>query len=340
MSSSRRELPAAGLSDVAALPTFQHDLPLLFSSPLYSCFTPHLRLPWRRSLPYLNHVLSSSREHYTLNPVVYALRDCVSWMAFDVGELARCELPQMSQSQESLARRMASLSAPSRLNHLIIRLSPPLWLVEGCSTRYRLRSRVSQFLGGVKDDLPIVSEFSKQIHSFGVCTSFECPIPVARSGGLSSVCKLSEFANSVVPGACLGQFQHGTLVRKIGSGKDEELGSATGSSGTLLTHPGTDLVAACGSPIYALADGVVVDIISDSSDPDFRYLGYMVRLKHAATSTGLPLPAIQMVESESVYLHMQGPPSVQVGSVVLEHSPLGKVGRTGRLHGVAIHILR
>jgi murein DD-endopeptidase MepM/ murein hydrolase activator NlpD len=146
------------------------------------------------------------------------------------------------------------------------------------------------------------------------------------------------FVNSVVPGACLGKFQHGTLVRKIGSGANEVLELANGPSGTVLTHPGVDLVADCGSGIYALADGVVVDAVSDSSDPDFAYLGYMVRLKHAATSTGLPLPAKQLVETETLYLHMQGPPAVQVGSVVLEHAPLGKVGRTGAAWGCHTHL--
>jgi len=126
-------------------------------------------------------------------------------------------------------------------------------------------------------------------------------------------------------------------VRKIGSGANEVLELATGPSGAVLTHPGVDLVADCGSPVYALADGVVVDTIADSSDPDFAYLGYMVRLKHAATSTGLPLPATQMAETETLYLHMQGPPSVPVGSVVLEHSPLGKVGRTGAAWGCHTH---
>ena len=43
-----------------------------------------------------------------LNPFVYALQNCVSWVAFDVGELARCELPHTSQLQVFLARRTAS----------------------------------------------------------------------------------------------------------------------------------------------------------------------------------------------------------------------------------------
>lgn len=146
-----------------------------------------------------------------------------------------------------------------------------------------------------------------------------------------------EFVNPVVPGACLGPFQHGTLVTKTGSGANEQLEVAKGISGQLLTHPGVDLVADCGTPIYGLADGVVVDTVSETTDPDFRYLGYMVRIKHPATPTGLPLPAVQMVETETTYFHMQDPPLVQVGAVVLGHAQLGKVGRTGAAWGCHTH---
>jgi hypothetical protein len=59
-----------------------------------------------------------------LNLVVYALQNCVSWVAFDVGELARCEQPHMSQSQVYLARRMTSLYALGQLNHAIIGYLP------------------------------------------------------------------------------------------------------------------------------------------------------------------------------------------------------------------------
>jgi hypothetical protein len=42
-------------------------------------------------------------------------------LAFDVGELARCELTHMSQLQVSLARRMTSLNAIGQLTHSVIK---------------------------------------------------------------------------------------------------------------------------------------------------------------------------------------------------------------------------
>ncbi len=154
-------------------------------------------------------------------------------------------------------------------------------------------------------------------------------------GGTSANCP--GFSNPVVPAACAGEFRHGALVKKIGSGKNEILELAHGPEDATDTHPGLDLVADCGSPIYALADGVVVDVIADSSDRDFPFLGYMVRLKHAATSTGRKLPDLPVHETETIYLHMQEPPLAKLGTIVLQHTLLGKVGRTGAAWGCHSH---
>jgi murein DD-endopeptidase MepM/ murein hydrolase activator NlpD len=130
------------------------------------------------------------------------------------------------------------------------------------------------------------------------------------------------FANSVVPGACPG-LRHGVIVNK---------GSAT------YTHSGLDLTSDCGSPIYALADGMVVDLISTETDPDFSRLGYTVRLKHAATGTGLPAGQFpQMRSTVTLYSHMQGPPSVKLGTLVLGHSLLGRVGQAGESQACYVH---
>ncbi len=158
---------------------------------------------------------------------------------------------------------------------------------------------------------------------------------VRPQGGTPKNCL--QFSNPVVPGACPGEFRHGTLVKKIGFGKNEILELAHGPEDATDTHPGLDLVADCGLPIYAVADGVVVDMVADSSDRDFPYLGYMIRLKHAATSTGRTLPEPPLHETETIYLHMQDPPLVKLGSTIQENTLLGKVGRTGAAWGCHSH---
>jgi murein DD-endopeptidase MepM/ murein hydrolase activator NlpD len=79
------------------------------------------------------------------------------------------------------------------------------------------------------------------------------------------------------------------------------------------THPGVDFVELdkngspqCGGPIYPLADGEVVDLISDSNDPDFgvpgvKGFGYMVMLRHSSVGAGIPF--------YTLYLHMEAPPA-------------------------------
>jgi hypothetical protein len=63
----------------------------------------------------------------------------------------------------------------------------------------------------------------------------------------------------------------------------------------------------------------------------------MVRIKYPAIPTGLPLPSVQLAETETLYLHMQEAPLVQVGSVVLKGAQLGKVGQTGAAWGCHTH---
>jgi hypothetical protein len=51
-------------------------------------------------------------------------------------------------------------------------------------------------------------------------------LPSAAQNGTATTSQANcrALGNSVVPGACLWQFQYGTLVRKIGSGANEVLG--------------------------------------------------------------------------------------------------------------------
>lgn len=147
----------------------------------------------------------------------------------------------------------------------------------------------------------------------------------------------AKFPNPVLPDACLGQFRHGTPVRKMGLGGAVDLAKATPATAT-NTHPGVDLVQLdkngspqCGGPIYPLTDGEVVDLISDHNDPDWKFLGYMVMVRH---------PSSGEIPTYTLYLHMQEPPSVQLHQHVhagTGGSQLGKVGNTGAAAGCHTH---
>ncbi len=63
-----------------------------------------------------------------------------------------------------------------------------------------------------------------------------------------------------------------------------------------------DIVAPCGSNIYAFADGQVKDIIDNTNDENFNTLGYMVLIEHPASLIGKTF--------YTLFLHMQSPPDV------------------------------
>jgi len=133
--------------------------------------------------------------------------------------------------------------------------------------------------------------------------------------------------NVVIPNGKLGEFRHGTLVRKNEKG---ELNVVHSSSQATHTHPGIDLVANCGSSIYSISDGYVIDVINNKTDRDFRYLGYMVRVKHKTPINGK--------DTYSIYLHMQSPPKVDIDSVVkAKKTIIGEVGETGFATGCHTH---
>jgi murein DD-endopeptidase MepM/ murein hydrolase activator NlpD len=146
-----------------------------------------------------------------------------------------------------------------------------------------------------------------------------CPLGTSLPNACTAI------RNPVIPDACLGDFRHGTLVTKNEEGG---LVLATSPAGPVLTHPGVDLVAQCGTPIHPFADGEVVDVIDKDTDPDFRFLGYMVMLKHRT---------IKGKQTFSLYLHMEEPPKVRTGEVVTTRTELGQVGKTGAAWGCHCH---
>jgi hypothetical protein len=119
--------------------------------------------------------------------------------------------------------------------------------------------------------------------------------------------------NFVVPNATLGEFRHGTFP---------SLGNRT--------HVGVDLVAECGTAIYAFEYGKVIDSIDKSTNIHFNSLGYMVLIEHSVLLEGRKF--------YTIYLHMQEPPNVVVGdSVIGGQTKIGKVGSTGRSDGCHTH---
>lgn len=132
----------------------------------------------------------------------------------------------------------------------------------------------------------------------------------------------------VVPGGTIGQFQHGTLVTKLPSGS---LVAAPTPQDATHTHAGVDIVADCGSPIYALADGAVFDLIVSEQDSDHQSLGYAVIVKHTAGSAAQ--------DTYSAYFHMNEPPHVRQGDqVVGGQTQLAVVGKTGVATGCHLHL--
>ena len=119
--------------------------------------------------------------------------------------------------------------------------------------------------------------------------------------------------NPVVVDAQFGEFQHGSYP-SFGS----------------RTHVGSDLRAACGAKVRAFADGEVVDVITDTDDPNFNTLGYMVILKHEKSLMGQ--------EFYTSYFHLNAPPSVNRGVEVHGgKTPIGEAGNTGVAYDCQVH---
>ena len=92
------------------------------------------------------------------------------------------------------------------------------------------------------------------------------------------------------------------------------------------THFGNDVLANCGSTIYAPGDGVVEDIVN-SGDQNFNSLGNAVIIKHAGQGKN-------GADIYSLFLHMRDTPNVVLNQVVNTSSKIGVVGTTGSANGI------
>lgn len=149
----------------------------------------------------------------------------------------------------------------------------------------------------------------------------------------------SQFIDRVCPGAVIGEFTHGTRCTGYygADGKMVDI-QLTGVPSTKpfaaskeLVHAGVDLSAPEGTPVFSMRDGVVVDVIADRLEKDWKSLGYMVMVAHTRADTGDTW--------YSVYLHLKQKPLVAPGdSVVAGKTELGLIGSTGSAYGNHVHI--
>ncbi|WP_222706397.1 peptidoglycan DD-metalloendopeptidase family protein [Aeromicrobium terrae] len=112
----------------------------------------------------------------------------------------------------------------------------------------------------------------------------------------------------------------GSLRRPVGGPVTSPLGTRVHPvTGVRKLHDGTDFGAACGTPVRAAADGVVVGVPSD------RAYGNRVVIRHGG---GL----------ETSYNHLSRQ-SVRVGQHVTPSITVGRVGRTGLATGCHLHFM-
>ncbi len=89
-------------------------------------------------------------------------------------------------------------------------------------------------------------------------------------------------------------------------------------------HRGVDYMVSAGTPIYSVADGVVIE--SSESGPGW---GVYVKIQHN----------INGVSVTTLYAHMTyGTRTVQVGDRVSAGQVIGQVGETGRAFGAHLHL--
>ena len=91
------------------------------------------------------------------------------------------------------------------------------------------------------------------------------------------------------------------------------------SQGFHLYHPGIDIAAEVGTPIYSVTQGVVLQV-----GFDFRGLGRIVIVDHGSGFT-------------SLYAHLKNA-EVEIGQEVDAKTMLGRVGLTGRTTGAHLHL--
>lgn len=103
-------------------------------------------------------------------------------------------------------------------------------------------------------------------------------------------------------------------------GEDWQGNSRLGRSGSGRQHHGADIPAQDGTPILAVADGVVIAKYNGETN---GYRGFEIVIQHAPDDTGLP------VWVYTAYSHFSEMPKVSIGQKVRMGQPLGPTGKSG-----------
>ena len=157
------------------------------------------------------------------------------------------------------------------------------------------------------DQPPPLAATGKSAPMGGPCASKPLP-PGLPTGGTSGNGGAVNMATPL--GASLG------LAPYAGFGSAAPKATA---SQALFMHEGIDLVAPAGTPVYAAADGVVVD-----AAPNGRY-GNWIRIDHGG-------------KLATVYGHLMAfAPGIEPGESVVRGELIGFVGSTGRSTGAHLH---
>lgn len=92
------------------------------------------------------------------------------------------------------------------------------------------------------------------------------------------------------------------------------------------THFGNDVIASCGSIIYAPGSGIVADVVRPGM-ANFDSLGNAVIIRHSGAGRGGS-------DIFSLILHMQDSPLVSIGDEVTADTVIGRVGMTGAANSI------
>lgn len=154
--------------------------------------------------------------------------------------------------------------------------------------------------------------------SYTVVSAFEA----RRLGELQTASSLNSFLTATMGSSAIHDKNDGTVIYPVTSWYFQYEEHAYQSS-SRPSHNGVDMAISSGTPIYAIADGTVIEV---GRDPGASYGNFVVLQSE-----------INGYTVQTLYAHMVASPPVNVGQSVLKASVIGNVGSTGDSTGSHLH---